>query len=75
MTTCVRALNAALLMRLRTRREGRRRGICVYYPEWHAQLIADAKGNVINGKISQEAYDTHMRMISEIAKISLFGRK
>ena len=38
------------------------------------QLISDAKGNVTNGKISQETYDTHMRMISEMAKISLFGR-
>jgi transcriptional regulator with XRE-family HTH domain len=39
------------------------------------KLISDAKGNVTDGKISQEAYDTHMRMIAEMAKISLFARK
>ncbi|MDR1744513.1 MAG: helix-turn-helix domain-containing protein [Planctomycetota bacterium] len=39
------------------------------------RLISDAKSNVIDGKVSQETYDTHMRMIAEMAKVSLFGRK
>ena len=39
------------------------------------RLITDAQTNVLEGRIPQEAYNTHMRMIADMVKISLLARK
>ncbi len=39
------------------------------------KLITDAQKKVIEGEIAQETYDTHMRMVADMIKVSLFMRK
>lgn len=39
------------------------------------KLITDAQTKVIEGKIAQETYDTHMQTIADMIKVSLFMRK
>ena len=38
-------------------------------------LIADAQNRVAQGEIDQETYKTHMRMITDMVKVSLFMMK
>ncbi len=39
------------------------------------RLITDAQADVYAGKISRESYETHMRMIADMAKLSLYMMK
>ena len=39
------------------------------------RLITDAQTNLHDGKISQEAYDMHMRTIADMVKVSMLARK